>query len=305
MIDTQRRAFPNGASTHDVAALTGVSKRFGKHLALDDFSLSLEAGEIVALLGPNGAGKSSAIKILTGLRTADSGRVALFGKDPRCPDVRRQIGVTPQNLTFPQTLYVHEILDFARAHYPTPLPIDRIIERFELSDLRNRLAASLSLGEQRRVAVAAAFCGDPLFAVLDEPTTGLDVESRRSVWRAVRAYAERGRTVLLTTHYLEEAECLASRVVVLARGRSIFNGSIDAIKSRVGTKRVRVRVPVTLPIADVTESIRENGYDVLCTTDVRLLIHELTQRNVTFDQFEIEPASLERALVQLTADAAR
>ncbi len=283
-----------------------MSRRLGhERLALDEFSLSLGAGEIVALLGPNGAGKSSALKILTGLGVPDAGCVALFGKDPRCPDVRRRIGVTPQNLTFPPTLYVHEILNFIRAHYPTPLPLEVVVERFELADLRNRLAATLSLGEQRRLAVAAAFCGDPLLAVLDEPTTGLDVESRRSVWRAVRAYAERGRTVLLTTHYLEEAESLASRVVVLARGRGIFNGSIDAIKSRLESRRVRVRIPVQLPIADVTESVRENGYDVLCTANMRALIEELISRNVAFDQFEVEPASLERALVQLTAESVR
>lgn len=286
-----------------LAELRDVHKSYGGHAALRGLDLDLRAGEIVVMLGPNGAGKTSAINLLTGLRKADSGSVRVFGGDPRDARVRRELGATPQQLDFPPMLAVHEIVDLVRAHYARPLTTDAVLERFELGALARRPASALSVGEQRRLAVAVAFAGRPRLAVLDEPTTGLDVESRRAVWSAVRSYVADGGTILLTTHYLEEADALASRVVVINKGKSIFAGSIDAIKARIGVKRVKVRGVVELPIAGIANVSREADRTVLRTKNVDAVMGELLARGVRFDDIEIAPISLEEAFLDLTERA--
>jgi len=214
------------------AALRRVSKRYGDNVALDDVDLAVEAGEAVALLGPNGAGKTTALSVLLGLRRPDSGSAEIFGVDPRLPGARVAVGVTPQEAGFPPTLRVREIVDLVRAHFPFPAPTDELLERFELAAVARRQAGGLSGGERRRLAVALAFAGEPAALFLDEPTAGLDVESRRAVWAEVDQYCLDGGTVLLTTHYLEEAERLATRVVLLARGRVVAEGTAAELAER-------------------------------------------------------------------------
>lgn len=214
------------------ACLRGVTKRFGTNIALDAVDLEIRAGEILALLGPNGAGKTTALSILLGLRRPDSGDVELFGRDPRRPEARVAVGATPQESGFPPTLRVREIVDLVRAHFPAPAPAAELMERFGLAALGRRQAGGLSGGERRRLSVALAFAGRPRALFLDEPTAGLDVDARRAVWGEMRAYAEEGGTVLLTTHHLEEAEALASRVVLIARGAIIAQGSPAELSAR-------------------------------------------------------------------------
>jgi ABC-2 type transport system ATP-binding protein len=211
------------------AALRAVTKRFGETLALDRIDLAVDAGEVVALLGPNGAGKTTALSILLGLRRPDEGNAEIFGTDPRRPPARVAIGVTPQEAGFPPTLRVREIVDLVRAHFPFPAPTDELLERFDLIGIARRQAGGLSGGERRRLAVALAFAGEPAAIFLDEPTAGLDVESRRSVWKEIDQYSLDGGTVLLTTHYLEEAERLAEKIVLLARGRVVAEGTSVAL----------------------------------------------------------------------------
>ncbi|HZO61749.1 MAG TPA: ABC transporter ATP-binding protein [Gaiellaceae bacterium] len=207
------------------ASLSGVTKRFDRVVALDDVDLELRGGEVLALLGPNGAGKTTALSLILGLRRPDAGRAELFGGDPRRPGSRLGVGVTPQEASFPPTLLVCEIVDLVRAHFPGAAAAPDLLARFGLRDCSLRQAGGLSGGERRRLSVALAFAGAPQAVFLDEPTSGLDVEARRAVWNELGAYAAAGGTVLLTTHYLEEAEALATRVAVLVRGRIGAEGS--------------------------------------------------------------------------------
>jgi ABC-2 type transport system ATP-binding protein len=286
-----------------LAQLTGVRKRFGSRWALSGVDLDVREGEVLVVLGPNGAGKTTALSVLTGLRPADGGTVSLFGGDPRDAAVRRGLGVTPQDLDFPAMLRVHELIDLIRAHYPNPLATQTILERFELTHLRDRYSSALSLGERRRLAVAFAFAGNPRLACLDEPTTGLDVESRHAVWNALRGYVAQGGTVLLTTHYLEEAEKLATRVVVIANGVTIFEGSVAEIKSRVGRKRVSLRAQSLPALVEAHDVERDGERFVLHTANAEALLDELRARGVAFTDLEIQAATLEEAFLRLTEHA--
>jgi ABC-2 type transport system ATP-binding protein len=216
------------------AALRGVTKRFGSVVALDQIELELCRGEVLALLGPNGAGKTTALSLMLGLRRPDVGRAELFGADPRRPASRAAVGVTPQDASFPPTLRMCEVADLVRAHYAAPISTAELLERFGLVESSRRQLGGLSGGERRRLSVALAFAGQPLAVFMDEPTTGLDVEARRAVWSELRAYAAAGGTILLTTHYLEEAEALASRVVLLSLGRIAAEGSARELASAHG-----------------------------------------------------------------------
>ncbi len=207
------------------AALRGATKRCGRAVALDDVDLELRTGETLALLGPNGAGKTTALSLMLGLRRADAGTAELCGSDPRRPASRAAVGVTPQETSFPATLRVCEIVDLVRAHYASPAARSELLARFGLTDVARRQAGGLSGGERRRLSIALAFAGRPLAVFLDEPTTSLDVEARRAVWAELQAYAAGGGTILMTTHYLEEAEALASRIVLLSDGRIAAEGS--------------------------------------------------------------------------------
>lgn len=209
-------------------ALEGAEKRYGDLVALRGVDLTVDPGEVVALLGPNGAGKSTLVSLVVGLRRPTGGRVRVFGGDPREWRTRRHIGVTPQDMGFPPTLRVREILTLARAHAALPVPMPALLERFGLAGLERRQAGGLSGGQRRRVALALAFAAAPDLAVLDEPTTGLDIESRRGAWEAIATFAQHGGSVLLTTHSLEEARALAQRIVVLTRGTIVADGDVSS-----------------------------------------------------------------------------
>jgi ABC-2 type transport system ATP-binding protein len=215
--------------------LRGVAKGYGAVRALDYLDLSVGEGEIVALLGPNGAGKTTAVSLLLGLSRPDRGTVEVFGGDPRIASARAAVGATPQDMSFPPTLRVGEVVAFTAAHFRKPVPMPGLLETFGLADLARRQTGGLSGGQRRRLATALAFAGDPRLAILDEPTTGLDVEARHGLWDAIRTHAARGRSVLLTTHHLEEAEALAHRIVVIAAGRKLADGTAADIRGSAAT----------------------------------------------------------------------
>ncbi|SLN10950.1 ABC transporter ATP-binding protein [Oceanibacterium hippocampi] len=279
-----------------VAGLNAVTKRFGATQALDGVSLQVRKGEILALLGPNGAGKTTAMEIMLGLRRPDSGKAELLGGDPRDPSRRLGVGVTPQDAAFPPRLSGREVIELVRAHYPSPRPTDELIVRFGLGDFVDRQSGGLSGGQRRRIALALAFAGGAGLVFLDEPTTGLDADIRREFWAFLAEFAKAGNTLLLTTHYLEEAEALASRIVLLRTGRIAMTGSVAEIRNRVRARQVTFRAAECPTLPAVLAAETNGDCHRIVASDADRLVRALVQSGVAFRDLEVEPMSLESAL---------
>jgi ABC-2 type transport system ATP-binding protein len=215
-----------------VAELRRVTKRYGAIEALRGIDLTIERGELLALLGPNGAGKTTAVRILLGLAKADSGTATVFGFPPASQQAKLRRGALLQVAKVPETLKVREHIELFSSYYPNPLPFSETIAAAGLGGIENRQFGELSGGQKQRVLFALAVCGNPDLLFLDEPTVGLDVEARRALWGRIRAFVARGGSVLLTTHYLDEADALANRVAVINQGRIIAEGTPAEIKAR-------------------------------------------------------------------------
>jgi ABC-2 type transport system ATP-binding protein len=221
---------------HNIPArFTRVTKSYGIVEALRGLDLTIRPGELLSLLGANGAGKTTAVRTLLGLVRPTSGEIRVFGGDPRDARTRTRLGAVLQVARVPEMLRVREHLELFSAYYPNPLPLAEVIEAAGLHGLEKRKYGQLSGGQQKRVLFALAICGNPDLLILDEPTTGLDVEARRALWKQIRAFVTRGKSVLLTTHYLAEAEALADRVVVLHRGVAVKEGTPRDIKGDAAT----------------------------------------------------------------------
>ncbi|WP_031172992.1 ABC transporter ATP-binding protein [Streptosporangium roseum] len=220
-------------------AFTDVSKSYGNVLAVDGLDLAVEAGRTVALLGPNGAGKSTSINMLLGLLRPTRGRIEVLGTSPDEAVARGEVGAMLQSGELIPELTVRELVDFVRRLYPRPLGLDEILRMADLTDLVKRRAGRLSGGQAQRVRFALAIAGAPKLLVLDEPTAAMDVEARLRFWAGMRAYAAGGRTVLFATHYLEEADENSDRVIVVARGRVVADGTAAQIKAGAGGQTVR------------------------------------------------------------------
>lgn len=225
---------------------TDVAKVLGGHAVLRGFELEIPAHTISAMLGPNGAGKTTALTLACGLRAPDRGSVRVLDRDPR--EARRghplRIGVTPQQLSFPPTVRVHELIRFVRAHYARPLGADEILRRFDLVQLADRLAGGLSGGEARRLGLALAMCGRPEVLILDEPTAGLDLESRQLLWSELRSTVETGTTILMTTHDLAESDELATFIAVVSDGRVAVSGVAERIRAQLGVVQLTAEVAI-------------------------------------------------------------
>ncbi|MFC6080567.1 ABC transporter ATP-binding protein [Sphaerisporangium aureirubrum] len=291
-------------SAEIMASATRVTRRYGEVTALDDTSLEIRAGELIGLLGPNGAGKSTLVNLLAGLRRPTSGTVTLFGGDPRDPARRRWLGMTPQETGLPSTLRVRECVDFVAAHFPERAVRDELLERFSLGDLRDRQIGGLSGGQKRRLAVALAFAGRPRLVLLDEPTTGLDVEARRALWDAVRDFHGDGGTVLLTSHYLEEIEALAQRVIVIGRGRVLADDTLGAVRGMAGVRKVVLTAADLPELPGLLREERDGERVHLLTSDADELVRVLVRSGVAFSGLEIQPTSLEDAFLALTTGEA-
>jgi ABC-2 type transport system ATP-binding protein len=283
-----------------------VHKAYGQVRAVDGVSLRVEQGEFFGILGPNGAGKTTLLTLVEGLRMPSSGVVELFGGSPRDAAQRARLGSTPQATALPESLKVREVLDFVGAHYPQPAARDRIVEEFGLEPFLARQCGALSGGEQRRVAVALAFVGNPDLVLLDEPTTGLDVDARRSLWDAVRARHRSGTAVVVTSHHLEEIEQLAERVVVIDHGVVRADDTLAAVVAGVSRRRVTLR-GVTAgeilsldPDATATE---EDGLVTAVVADSDSLVRGLVGSGILFRDLAVRGATLEEAFLTITKGA--
>ena len=288
-----------------LASARSLTKRYAGKPALDNVSLEIRAGEALGLLGPNGAGKSTLLNLLCGLRTPDSGTVELFGRSPRDPLARRELGTTPQATSLPPTLRVRETVDFVAAHYAEPVPTPDLLADFGLSEIAAKQCGGLSGGQQRRLMVALALVGNPRLVILDEPTTGLDVQARENLWERLGEYRRTGGTLLITSHYLEEIQALSGRVVVLNNGSVVADGTVDEIRGHVSVSKVSFHT--TLPqsaFASLPESagtsVGADGTVTVMSRDADETVRRLVRDNVPFSRLEVHTASLEEAFLALT-----
>lgn len=289
-----------------VASLAGAVKRYGDLTALDGLDLMLHRGELLALLGPNGAGKSTAISLLLGLVRADGGRVELFGQDPQDIRARRRVGVMLQSAVLPATLSVAELLRLTMSYYPAPRALEEVAELAGVTDLLSRRYAALSGGQQRRVQFAMALCGRPELLFLDEPTVGMDIEARQKLWAAIRKLLAEGCAIVLTTHYLEEAEALAQRVVVLAKGRVLSDGSVQALRARVARARIRclsdLDAHAIAQWSQVTSATREGARLAIQTDAAESVVRRLLDADPALSELEVLRAGLAEAFTELTRE---
>ena len=290
-----------------LARLQNASKSYGKIKALDGVDLALRGGELLALLGPNGAGKTTAIGLLLGLIRVDAGAVSLFGQDPQRIQARRNIGVMLQDATLPATLRVGELIRLTASYYPSPRTLSESAELAGVGDLLDRPYGKLSGGQQRRVQFALALCGRPRLLFLDEPSVGMDIQARQKLWTAIRHLVAEGNGVVLTTHYLEEAEALANRVCVMARGKIISEGSVDELRARVSLKRVRCATRLDVATVrdwpEVTEARMDGGRLWMSSDRVEALVRRLLAVDADLSSLEVQAAGLAEAFTELTRDA--
>lgn len=297
---------PPGATPAAVARLAHVVRCFGAVTALDGVELELRPGELLALLGPNGAGKTTAVSLLLGLQRPDQGEVRLFGLDPQRLDARRRIGVMLQEAALQSASHVGELVRLTMSYYPRPRAFGDVARLAGIDDLLGRRYGKLSGGQKRRVQFALAICGDPEILFLDEPTVGLDLEARSAMWKTLRELVARGCSIVLTTHYLEEAEALADRVVVLAHGKVVARGSVDEIRAHVAQRRIRCIT--TLPPADIrawehVDHVAEGGDRIeITTTQAEAVLRRLLAADPGLDGLEVQRAGLAEAFVEITRE---
>ncbi len=288
-----------------VVELIAARKRYGTVEALRGVDLCIQPGEVVALLGPNGAGKTTSISLMLGLRRPTSGSARLFGLDPTNRRARSRAGVMLQESGVGGVLTVRETIRLFHSYYPRPLPVVEALALAGLDEVADRPVARLSGGQRQRLYFALAICGDPEALFLDEPTVGMDVEARRTFLAGMRAASSAGKTIVLTTHYLEEADALAERIVVIDHGVVIADASPRHLKARVASKRVSFSVAV--PLGDdalaglPVTSVQHSGPRVrLLSNEPETVLRVLFERGVAVADLEVTGADLEEAFLALT-----
>jgi ABC-2 type transport system ATP-binding protein len=298
------------------AAITvrGVRKNYGGGVqALDGVDLTVRRGEVLALLGPNGAGKTSLVEILEGHRIADAGEISVLGHDPAKHEraFRERIGIVLQEEGLEEHLTVREMIELYGAAYPSPRPADEVIELVGLGEQRDKRAGTLSGGQRRRLDLAVGICGDPELIFLDEPTTGFDPAARRRSWELIADLKGLGKTILLTTHYMEEAQRLADRVVVIAAGRVIAEGTPDSLgRGSAEAAVVTFRAPAGHDVAELPLPAFERTGDTLSfhtktpTADLAPLLSWATVRGIELEGLAVTRPTLEDVYLQLTQESA-
>ncbi|MFF3712170.1 ABC transporter ATP-binding protein [Streptomyces phaeochromogenes] len=294
-------------ATGSVVGFDQVTKTYGSVRAVDGLTLALHPGETVALLGPNGAGKSTTLDLLLGLKHPDSGSVRVFGGSPREAIVGGRVGAMLQSGGLMDEVTVGELVRLACDLHPKPFPVSDVLARASLTQLADRKVNKLSGGQQQRVRFALATAGDSDLIVLDEPTTGMDVSARQAFWATMREQADQGRTVLFATHYLEEADAIADRVLVLHRGRLLADGTAAEIKAKAGARRIAFDLegPIDEPaLRDLPflTALDVSGHTVrIQSSDADATVHALYGLGVYPRNLEVAGLGLEQAFVAITA----
>jgi ABC-2 type transport system ATP-binding protein len=289
-------------------AVKDLRKAYGEVEALRGVSFSVEEGEVFGLLGPNGAGKTTTVEILEGYRSRDGGEVSVLGVDPRHGGrrLRERVGLVLQEAAVPPLLSVEELVDLYRGYYPSPLPTAQVLDLVGLADKAKQRVRRLSGGQQRRLDVALGLVGDPALLFLDEPTTGFDPSARRNAWEVVRNLRSLGKTILLTTHYMDEAQTLADRICVIANGAVVAQGTPEALRaSTLGRTHIRFSIPHGLDPADLPlKPVLRDGVAVIETATPTRTVSELTawavRRNLELPNLEVTRPSLEDVYLELT-----
>ncbi len=299
--------------TGTVIEVTNLHKTYGDTRAVNDISFSVAEGEIFGMLGPNGAGKTTTMEIVEGLRTADEGSVTVLGMNvgqhPR--EVKASIGVQLQTTALYPRLTVYEVLDLFGSFFPRALPVPDLIELVGLEDSRNKLCVNLSGGQQQRLSVSLALVNDPQILFLDEPTSGLDPQARRNIWDVIEFGRQRGKTVFLTTHYMEEAERLCDRVAIIDHGEIIAtNQPKKLVEEHFKEEAIEFEMDQTVALdelrqlAEATNALIENGrvtvYSDSVPTTISALLELAGQRNIELTDLYVRRATLEDVFLKLT-----
>ncbi|MBS3967204.1 MAG: ABC transporter ATP-binding protein [Truepera sp.] len=288
----------------NIVEMEQVTKRYGPTLALAEVSLSVAPGEIISVLGPNGAGKTTAIAIMLGLRQPSSGRATLFGQPPQSRCARARVGVMLQESGVPGSLTVSELISLFQSYYPHTLPLAEVLARADLSSKRHALISNLSGGQKQRLYFALALAGDPDLLFLDEPTVAMDVELRRTFWAQVQEFAALGKTILFSTHYLNEADAIATRIVVINRGRIIAEGTPRTIKSLVAEKTVRLNTDAPLErlqgYPSVQRAEQRNSHLFIYTNEPEACLAQLFREGWRVSELTVAETDLEAAFMSLT-----
>jgi ABC-2 type transport system ATP-binding protein len=296
-----------------VIEVEGLHKAYGDVEAVRGIDLHVDAGEVFALLGPNGAGKTTTVEILEGYRSRTAGEVAVLGHDPAKGErsLRDRVGIVLQSTGVDPFLTVRESISMYAGYYPHPRPVDEVLEVVGLTEKRDERVKRLSGGQQRRLDVAIALAGDPELLFLDEPTTGFDPGARRAAWEIVRNLTALGKTVFLTTHYMDEAEHLANRVAVIRRGEIVAEGAPRTLGDRtLGRSTISVQLggDGELPPALAAGDRGKDNVVRLVTTEPVRVLHDLTgwalERGVTLEALRVSQPTLEDVYLELTGGEA-
>jgi ABC-2 type transport system ATP-binding protein len=310
----ERQAFPvEVEASAPAVSVRGLRKTYGSLEAVRGVDFEIWPGEIFALLGPNGAGKTTTVEILEGYRSRDGGEVHVLGCDPagERSQLKPRIGIVLQSTGVEPYLTVRETLEMYASYYAHPRPVDEVLELVGLEGKRDERVVRLSGGQQRRLDMAIAFAGDPELLFLDEPTTGFDPSARREAWDVVKNLASLGKTVVLTTHFMDEAEYLADRVIVIAAGTVVAEGSPSTLGARDRARaRVHYRLPAGVsPPAGLGTAEGSDGFVETRMEDLVAGLHRLTgwalEQDVDLEGLEVTRPSLEDIYLTLTGSAAR
>lgn len=302
MSDHNKKNYQNNV----IAEMAGVYKKYGNAVALDGIDLKVPVGKILAILGPNGAGKTTAISLLLGLKKPNAGKVTLFGKSPLLLEARRQAGVMMQEVTLAPELRAWELIDLTASYYPHPLTVKEVMDLTNTSSLARRPYGKMSGGQKRQVQFAMALVGRPRLLFLDEPTAGMDIQAREMMWSMMRQLVREGTSIVLTTHYLEEAEALADHVVVLAKGRVVVRGSVDEIRTRVARKQIYCLTKLSIDEINNwpgVQGVRKDKQRLNITViDAEDVVRRLFEEDNDLRELEVSRAGLAEAFTKITQE---